>query len=283
MKKMLALLLAAMMLLAVPVLAEEAPAPVLLGQADYAAHGAQCFAVITVAVQNDTILAAYIDEFQVMDSNAGAVGVPNSNAAFGANIVNSENGKVLGSKRVNSNFYSANMADHGGSTTPLLYNYEAIEAYAVGKTIAELEAAVEGQEAAAFVDAVSGATLVDTLGYVKGIIAAAYNATGSIGRYTIYNKTGETVTEIYLSDNVTGEKGPNLAVYPLAADASVVLTKALPGNEDGSHRLTISFKTESGYEGAFTTLSIETAPITLLDVDASSSATNNNAVRFFAP
>ena len=31
-----------------------------LGQVDYAAHGAGCFAVITAAVQDDVILAAYI-------------------------------------------------------------------------------------------------------------------------------------------------------------------------------------------------------------------------------
>ncbi|MBR1584768.1 MAG: hypothetical protein IJ662_04440 [Clostridia bacterium] len=265
MKKILALVLAAMMLLGVTAFAEEAaPAPITLGQVDYAAHGAQCFAVITAAVHGDTIIAAYIDEFQVMDSTTGAVGVPNSDAAFGGNIVGNEDGKVLGSKKVNTNFYSAGMADHGGSTQPLLLSYEAIEAYVAGKTIAELEAAVEGQEAAAFVDTVSGATLVDTLNYVKGVIAAAKAATITKGRFTLVNKTGETVTEIYLADNLTGEKGPNLAVYPLAAGAHVVLTMDKPASEENDHRLTLTFITESGATGSFPTLSIEEAIINLL-------------------
>ena len=43
----------------------------------------------------------------------------------------------------------------------------------VGKTIAELEAAIDGKTAEETVDVVSGCTLVDTLGYLQGIIAAA--------------------------------------------------------------------------------------------------------------
>ncbi len=280
MKKVLALLLAVLMLCSVTAMAEEAPAPILLGQAKCAAHGAQCFAVITAAVQGDTILAAYIDEFQVMDSTAGAVGVPNSDAAFGANIVGNENGKVLGSKRQNTNFYSANMAAKAGSTQPILASFEAIEKYVAGKTIAELEAAVNGADAAAFVDAVSGATLVDTLGYVKGVLAAAYDAIGGTGHYTLYNKTGEAVTEVYLTDNNTNEQGVNLLKAPLAADASVTLTKTLPGSEKLDHCLTLTFVTESGYQGVFSTLSIENVPVQLLKVDAASGATT---ISFFPP
>ena len=45
----------------------------------------------------------------------------------------------------------------------------------VGKTVAELELAIVGfgGEAQAAVDAVTGATLVDTLGYLQGLLAAA--------------------------------------------------------------------------------------------------------------
>ena len=42
-----------------------------------------------------------------------------------------------------------------------------------GKTVAELEAEIAGKDAAAMVDAVSGCTLVDTLGYVSGLLEAA--------------------------------------------------------------------------------------------------------------
>ena len=104
MKKILALVLVSLMVLcSLSAVAEDT---VKLGQVQYAAHGAQSFAVITVAVQGDKIAAAWIDEFQVM-SGEGVVGVPNSDAAFGANIVGSEDGKVLGSKRVNNTYYSA--------------------------------------------------------------------------------------------------------------------------------------------------------------------------------
>ena len=50
-------------------------------------------------------------------------------------------------------------------------NFDAIQNFAVGKTISELEdVAAKGAEA---VDAVSGATLVDTAGYVGVLVDAA--------------------------------------------------------------------------------------------------------------
>ena len=56
MKKVVALILAAMLLLTAT--AALAEGKVVLGQVDYAAHGTGCFAVITVALQDDVILAA---------------------------------------------------------------------------------------------------------------------------------------------------------------------------------------------------------------------------------
>ncbi len=58
MKKVLALLLALALMLPVFAVAEDA---IVIGQVDYAAHGTKCFAVLTVAVQGDKIVAAYID------------------------------------------------------------------------------------------------------------------------------------------------------------------------------------------------------------------------------
>ena len=245
---------------------------------DYAAHGAGCFAVITAAVQGDVVLAAYIDEFQYIGDreDVAAVGVPNSDGSFGENY---PEGKVLGSKRVNSDLYSLNM-QRAGSTTQIAANYDAIQAYVAGKTIAELESAVEGKEAAEFVDAVSGATLADSLNYVKGVIEAAKAASTQTGTYTVYNKTGETVTCLQLIDNVTGEKGVNYAGAGIAADACVVITKSMAGTEDGNHRLTLHFETEGGYAADFTTLSIEVVPLTLLAADAMTGAT---PLTFFAP
>ena len=165
MKKTFTAILAALLVLCmmVPALAE-----VKLGQVQYAAHGTKCFAVLTVALDGDTIVAAHIDEYQVMGTDT-AVGVPNSDSDFGTNF---PEGMALVSKRVNTEVYSANMTK-AGSTVSILDNFIAIENFVVGKTVAELEAAIEGKDAAAMVDAVAGCTLVDTLGYVSGLLEAA--------------------------------------------------------------------------------------------------------------
>ena len=164
MKKILALVLALCLMVPVFALADEA---VKIGVAQYAAHGTKCFAVLTVAMQGDVIVDAYIDEYQFMA--AGSIGVPNSDKDFGTAY---PEGKVLASKRQNAEAYSANMAA-AGSTISLDKNYEAIEAFVTGKTVAELEAAIAGKTAAEMVDAVSSCTLVDTLGYIQGLIEAA--------------------------------------------------------------------------------------------------------------
>jgi len=163
MKKILLVALALLVLTMSVAAAED----IKIGQVQYAAHGTKCFAVMTVAMQGDVIADAYIDEYQFMA--AGSIGVPNSEADFGTAF---PEGKVLASKKVNADAYSTNMAA-AGSTVHLNDNYAAIEAFVTGKTVAELEAFVAGKDAAAMVDAVSGSTLVDTLGYVNGLIEAA--------------------------------------------------------------------------------------------------------------
>jgi len=143
-----------------------APAPaaadgkvsVKLGKVEYAAHGTKCFTVAAVAMVDDKIVDAVLDDYQVMDSN-GYVGVPNSEADFGANFAE---GKVLVSKRVNAAAYSANMAAKAGSTVPVDKSLDAIQAYVTGKTVEELEKTLAATPADKMVDAVSGATLVDT-------------------------------------------------------------------------------------------------------------------------
>ena len=163
MKKVLALVLALCLMIPMLAMADD----VKIGVAQYAAHGTKCFAVMTVALQGDKIVDAYIDEYQFMA--AGSIGVPNSDKDFGTAY---PEGKVLASKRQNNEAYSTNMAK-AGSTIALADNYAAIEAFVIGKTVAELEAAIAGKDAAAMVDAVSGCTLVDTLGYIQGLIEAA--------------------------------------------------------------------------------------------------------------
>ncbi|MBR3765123.1 MAG: hypothetical protein IKK57_11325 [Clostridia bacterium] len=170
MKKIIALLLVLCLFVPFGVFAEEAPA-IKLGQVQWAAHGTKCFAVMTVVLEGDVIIAAHIDEYQV---GAGMVGVPNSENGFGGFA----EGTVLYSKRVNAEAYSNNMATKAGSTVALDVNYDLIQAFCVGKTVAELEAAIAAfnGDATAAVDAISGATLVDTLGYLQGLLAAAQAA-----------------------------------------------------------------------------------------------------------
>lgn len=280
MKKFIALLVSLMLLLTAA--ASLAEGEILLGQVDCAAHGDRAFAVITVALQDDVIVAAKIDEFQFMADREDlkAVGVPNSDAAFGQNY---PEGQVLGSKRANSDLYSLNM-QRAGSTVQIAANFNAIEAYVKGKTVAELEAIVNGyteETKTDFIDAVTGATTADTWGYVRGVLAAAKAAQLKAGTYTFYNKTGENVTELYLINNLTGEQGPNYAVNGFAADAKYVITRsAAPEEIEAGFSMTVAFKTEGGYEAKFETLHIEEAPITLLAQDALTGAT---PISFFAP
>ena len=95
------------------------------------------------------------------------------------------------------------------------------------------------------------------------------------GVYTIKNKTGEAVTELKITDNVTGESNdfPFEENGVLDGDGLLILYFDIPEGEDGNHRLTLSFKTESGREETFGTLSIEEANIDLLAADAMTGAT----------
>ena len=140
-----------------------------IGQSYTAAHGDKCFTYAVAVVQDDVIVAAYLDEFQFMSAADGVTGVPNSDSDFGASYAE---GKVLGSKRENAAYYSENMAS-AGSTVAIDANFDAIQNYAVGKTIDELTTAAGDENA---VDLVSGATLVDTAGYLNAIAEAARNA-----------------------------------------------------------------------------------------------------------
>ncbi|MBQ3485621.1 MAG: hypothetical protein IJA77_09035 [Clostridia bacterium] len=166
MKKILSLLLVLFMLLPAFALAETAPV-IKIGQSLGTPNDARAFAVITVVLQDDVIIAAYIDEFQFQNA-ADYVGVPGSDADLGKNFVE---GKVLASKRVNNEPYSALMTAYAGSTVSIADNYDAIQAFVVGKTVADLEALLTSGENV--VDAIAGATLVAAPGYLQGIIDAA--------------------------------------------------------------------------------------------------------------
>ena len=132
-----------------------------------AAHGTKCFTEAVAVVKDDVILAAYLDDFQFTSTDAGVTAVPNSDSDFGAGYAE---GKVLMSKRVNADYYSKMMAEKAGSTVSLDANYDAIQNHVNGMSIADAEALSKDEKA---VDAVSGATLVDTAGYVGVLVDAA--------------------------------------------------------------------------------------------------------------
>lgn len=140
-----------------------------MGMVYGAPHGTKTFGQAYAVVQGDVIVAAFVDEFQfVAAGTEGVTPVPNSDSDFAQGYAE---GKVLASKRVMADYYSNNMATKAGSTVRIDDNFDAIQSYAVGKTIAQVEAVAGGDKTAA-VDAVSGATLVSTANYV-GVIAAA--------------------------------------------------------------------------------------------------------------
>lgn len=129
-----------------------------------AAHGDKCFTQVVVAVNDEgTIVATSVDDYQFMDSATdGIVAVPNSDSDFAQGYAE---GKTLISKSDNSDVYSQAMASKGGATQKWLVSMAAIEAFAVGKKPADLTTVGA--------DAVSGATLQDTVNYLKAIATVA--------------------------------------------------------------------------------------------------------------
>ena len=101
--------------------------------------------------------------------------------------------------------------------------------------------------------------------------AASSEAEVESAEYTVYNTTGENVTELYLYVAGSEDKG-------LADGDSVVLT--LPEDADKSAEYVLEFTTEGGDTQSFDTLSYEVAPISLLSVDAAAGAT---PISFTAP
>lgn len=131
-----------------------------------AAHGDKCFTSAVVAMSHDgIILAASIDEYLFVEADrAGMVGVPNSDAALAKGY---KEGQVLISKRHNDEAYSRMMQEQGPASVPWLASMRALEAYCVGKRPSEL--------AHSGLEAVSGATLVDTPHYFKLVAEVACN------------------------------------------------------------------------------------------------------------
>ena len=135
-----------------------------------APHGDKSFGNAVVAVEGDKIIAASIDEYQYLD---GGAGVPGSEGGFGEGY--NDSNVVLGSKLENNEMYSDLMTEHAESTVALKDNYAAIENFVAGKTVEEVKSVIESATPGEAIDEVTGATLVDTAGYLQLIIDAVEN------------------------------------------------------------------------------------------------------------
>jgi len=137
-----------------------------MGRVNYAAHGSNCFTNAVSLVQGSSLVCTSIDDFQYMASTTPNLeGVPNSDKSFGKNYVE---GRVLSSKLTNNASYSQNMIDRGGATQDWATSIKAIEAAVAGGEVHGFKASE--------LDAVSGSTLVDNVGYSKTAVIAATEA-----------------------------------------------------------------------------------------------------------
>ncbi len=111
--------------------------------------------------------------------------------------------------------------------------------------------------------------------------AASSEAEAVSAEYTVYNTTGSTVTELYLYDAGSDEKGDNLAGENGLADGeSVVITRDEDADKQSDVNYILEFTTEDGETQSFETLHYETTPISLKSVDAAAGAT---PIAFAAP
>ena len=111
--------------------------------------------------------------------------------------------------------------------------------------------------------------------------AASEAAEPTTAEYTVYNTTGSTVTDLYLYDAGSDEKGDNLAGENGLADSeNIVITRDVEADKQSDVTYILEFTTEDGQTQSFETLHYEVAPISLLSVDAAAGAT---PIAFTAP
>ena len=110
--------------------------------------------------------------------------------------------------------------------------------------------------------------------------AASSEAEVESAEYTVYNTTGENVTDLYLYAAGSEDKGENLAGEGLADGESIVITRDVEADKQSDVTYILEFTTEDGQTQSFETLHYEVAPISLLSVDAAAGAT---PISFTAP
>lgn len=178
-----------------------------LGIAYYNAHGGTIAAAAAVVDADGKILAASLDDLFMVDLNAGYVGLPSAtDAKFVGNLKVAT--KTLGSKKhpVNSGIYGASMAAKAGSTVLPADNLAKIQAFAVGKTIAQLEKYMDMEATAAKADiqAASGATFADNQDYLRTILLAAKNAQQSKNVFHVADPANVVIGQAYYNSHPGG-------------------------------------------------------------------------------
>ncbi|WP_297281663.1 peptidoglycan-binding protein [uncultured Anaerococcus sp.] len=146
----------------------ENPDDITLKYALGAPHGEKSFGNAVVALEGDKIIAASIDEYQYLEDADTNL---DEESDFAKNYADSN--VVLASKLENDESYSDLMKEKAEATKTIKENYEAIENFVAGKTIDEVKEVISDNEGDDSVEAVSGATLVDTVGYLQLIVDAA--------------------------------------------------------------------------------------------------------------
>ena len=111
--------------------------------------------------------------------------------------------------------------------------------------------------------------------------AASSEAAAESAEYTVYNTTGSTVSELYLYEAGSEDKGENLAGEAGLADGeNVVITRDVEADKQDDMTYVLEFTTEDGSTQSFETLHYEITPISLKSVDAAAGAT---PIAFAAP
>ena len=112
-------------------------------------------------------------------------------------------------------------------------------------------------------------------------VAASSEAAAESAEYTVYNTTGSTVSELYLYEAGSEDKGENLAgEVGLADGENVVITRDVEADKQDDMTYVLEFTTEDGSTQSFETLHYEITPISLKSVDAAAGAT---PIAFAAP
>lgn len=182
-----------------------------------AAHGDGSFARIAVITDGDKIVDASIDEFQYFDEGSGFLALPNQDEDTEFKSGNKE-GKFLGSKVMNDEKYSALMKEKAKATVSIADNYKAIQNFAKGKTIDELKEVVGKAEPGKAIDSVTGATLVDTKGYLEAIIETAEDDENT----TVFEANKSDDIQIKQSFGTAGNKNAITDTFVVMEDGKII-------------------------------------------------------------